>query len=459
MAAIVGAAGRGKQSMVYSMLQKLAHRSPAGQLILDVHDVTLGVGWPVEQSDASEQLRKASVALDSAGESHFALAYGVKDSFFFKRDPIGVAPLYYGYSEHGILCFASEVKALLGFVPRISEMPPGSYFNGSKVVPYYSLSVQPSVNDPPNQIAAELYSRLKSSVERCLGNTDMGVWLSGGLDSSTLASLARPLVSKLHTFTVGLPGSPDLVAASLVSRHLNTLHHERIVWPADLLAVLPQTIYHLESFDCLLVRSAVMNLLVSKLASDYVPSVLSGEGSDELFAGYTYLKNLDLFQLDDEIIALLGALHNTALQRVDRCASAHGTIAHVRFLDPDIVEYALQIPAEYKIYRGVNKWILRKAMEGTLPKAILSRPKSKFWEGSGVGNLLANYAEATISDLEFQEERNLINGWQIASKEELMYYRIFCQHFGVQEDLSWMGRIPIRSISRTKVEPTGESDD
>jgi asparagine synthase (glutamine-hydrolysing) len=140
------------------------------------------------------------------------------------------------------------------------------------------------------------------------------------------------------------------------------------------------------------------------------------------------------------LVDITSRLHNTALQRVDRSASAHGLVAHVAFLDPEVVDYALRIPAELKIRDGVEKWILRRAMDGLLPESVLNRRKAKFWEGAGVGDLMAQHADERIGDDEFCRERRLPNGWTLNAKEELMYYRIFRDHFGDFADLSWMGR-------------------
>lgn len=171
-----------------------------------------------------------------------------------------------------------------------------------------------------------------------------------------------------------------------------------------------------------------------------MPAVLSGEGGDELFAGYAYLKDIPPILLGEELVDITGRLHNTALQRVDRSASAHGTVAHVPFLDPDVVAYAICIPVEYKIRHHVEKWILRRALQGALPPAILDRPKAKFWEGAGVGDLMAHYAETHVTDADFCAEQTLPNGWRLNSKEEVLYYRLFRERFGELEDLGWMGR-------------------
>jgi asparagine synthase (glutamine-hydrolysing) len=228
-----------------------------------------------------------------------------------------------------------------------------------------------------------------------------------------------------------------------VADFLSTEHHEVIITLDKLVGALPEVIYHLESFDALLVRSSVTNYLVAKRAVDYVGSAFSGEGADELFGGYAYLKQLQPDQLHDELLDITQRLHNTALQRVDRSAGAHGLVIYVPFLDSDVVEYAMRIPAHLKLWRNdqvVEKWVLRQALADTLPDEVLWRRKAKFWQGAGVGDLLVRYAEEQIADNEFQRERTLLNGWVLNTKEELMYYRIFREHFGELDDLSWMGR-------------------
>jgi asparagine synthase (glutamine-hydrolysing) len=159
-----------------------------------------------------------------------------------------------------------------------------------------------------------------------------------------------------------------------------------------------------------------------------------------LFAGYEYLKQVPQAQLSAELLDITGRLHNTALQRVDRCAAAHGIVAHTCFLDPPVVDLALGIPVELRLRGTVEKWILRQALKGLLPACVLERPKSKFWQGAGVGELLAEHAERNISDNDFRQERQLPNGWSLNSKEELLCYRLFRERLGELGDLSWMGR-------------------
>ncbi|MFZ6027701.1 MAG: asparagine synthase-related protein [Chloroflexota bacterium] len=437
MSGIAGIAHTGKQADVKRMLEKIAHRGVAADVI-ETDAVTLGCTWPKAQSVTAKHLKHSSTAYDSPGDGHFVLVRG--NDFLIKRGALGVAPLYYGWTDDGLLCFASEVKGLLEFTRNVHELPPGHVFDGQELEAYSRLGKLPVLQDPPEAMVKELRRRLEVAVEKRLGAGEVGSWLSGGLDSSALAALARPHFAVFHTFTAGLPGAPDVVNAQVVAEAIWSEHHVRTVRPKDLLAVLPEVIYHLESFDAWLVRSSVMNYLVAQMAADYVPAVFSGEGGDELFAGYEYLKTLDPAQLPDELVDISSRLHNTALQRVDRCAAAHGSVAHVAFLDPNVVDYALRIPAEYKLHQGVEKWILRQAVADVLPDSIVNRPKAKFWQGAGVEELLAEHADAQISDADFARQRRLSNGWVLNTKEELLYYRIFQEHFGAFENLGWMGR-------------------
>lgn len=438
MSGIAGIFAPQKARQVDSMLDAIAHRGRAGCEVSEIENRTWGVVLTKPQAQAAANL--TDEVADYVSRGHFARVRMVNDRPLLERDPLGVAPLYYGRTEEGALCFASEVKALLKVAADIRILPPGHRYHGDNLECYFRLEPQPVVDDSPDVIAAELHKRLAHSVEQCIQDAVTGSWLSGGLDSSVIAALARPHVEVLHTFAAGLPGAPDLVFAREVADFIGSEHHEIVVSFDDLLHVLPKVVFHLESFDALLVRSTLTNYLAAQAASQYVPAVFSGEGGDELFAGYDYLRSIDPAVLADELIDITNRLHNTALQRVDRCASAHGTIAHVCFLDPDVVDYALRIPVDLKLHDGVEKWILRRALAGKLPESVLNRRKAKFWEGAGVGDLLSRYAEEHIDDDDFIRERRLPNQWMLNTKEELLYYRVFKEIFGTARDLSWMGR-------------------
>lgn len=440
MAGIVGIASPNKQETVRSMLDKIAYRGKSGKEVFSNDHYTLGIIWNAcEWDSVLQNIVKVKLA-DSGNNYRLAEANIDGKEIFLTRDKLGIAPLYLGYNYFGELCFASEVKALINTVAKITELLPGSVFNGKKQEKVYNLNHREHFNIDPEIIAKDLYKLLDKSIYRSVNFDSIGAWLSGGLDSSTISSIARKYVSKLHTFAAGMKGAPDFEYAREVAKHIDSIHHEIVVSLKEMIHALPEVIYHLENFDALLVRSSIINYLATKEASNYINEVFSGEAGDELFAGYAYLKNLHENQLENELIDITGRLHNTALQRVDRCSSAFGIIPHVPFADPEVFEYALSIPVKYKLYNGIEKWILRKAIEKELPEKVLNRPKAKFWEGGGIGEILAEYASKHISNHDFKEEKELPNGWALDSKEELMYYRIFKEHFGEQVNLDWMGR-------------------
>lgn len=438
MAGIAGIAETGGCEQVETMLSKIAHRGGAGKAVIEADGFTMGAVWPKCQPFAVNT--DEQVVKDSGGDGRLAAVQLINKKPFMVRGLFGIAPLYYGRTAGGILCFASEVKALLTMTTDVNLLHPGHSSDGVTVTRHFRLAQKPPLQTPVREQTGGLRSCLYNAVQKCVHGDTMGAWLSGGLDSSVMVALARPLVQTLHTFSVGVRGAPDLVYAREMAEHSRSIHHEQTVSLPEMLQALPVVIYHLESFDALLVRSSITNYLVAELASDHVGEVLSGEGGDELFAGYAYLKEIDRARLAEELIDITVRLHNTALQRVDRCAAAHGLVAYVPFLDHDVVDYALRIPVEFKIRGGVEKWILRQALSDLLPLRISTRTKAKFWEGAGAGELLADHAAATVTDADFRKERSLPNGWIVNTKEELMYYRIFKQHFGSAEHLGWMGR-------------------
>jgi len=246
-------------------------------------------------------------------------------------------------------------------------------------------------------------------------------------------------LKKLYTFSGGLENSSDFKYARIVAEKIKSEHLEIVVTYDEIIKALPQVIYHLESFDAYLVRSTIINYIVTSKAKTYIDHVFSGESGDEFFAGYDYLKSIQLNELPNELIKITKALSNTAFQRVDRSAYSHGIIPHLPFSDPEVVNYSLKIPPELKIHNGIEKWILRESARDILPDEILNRPKEKFWQGSGIKNILEDYAEQKITNDDFRLNRNLKNGFTIRTKEEFLYYKIFEEHFGEFENFHWLG--------------------
>lgn len=440
MSGIAGIKKAGSKALVEKMLKKMSHRGKNGMKVYETNKATIGVLWPPPQADFAFSNSEKIFIQDSAGNGHLAKAELVNGTLKLERDELGIAPLYYGKTSDGTLCFASEVKALLLSTNDVNEFPAGHVSEDEKLTQYFQLQKHDEIDESPEAIASKLRQLLTNSILVRIKPDSFGSWLSGGLDSSVFAALAKPYVKSFHTFSAGIKNAPDLEYANALASHIKSNHHEIIVDLDMMIKNLPDVIYHLESFDALLVRSSIMNYLVSKAASNYVEEIFSGEGGDELFAGYEYIKSLPAESIADELVDITGRLHNTAFQRVDRCAYAHSTVPHVVFADPNVFNFALTIPTKYKLKDNVEKWILRQAVKDVLPQNVLHRTKAKFWEGAGVQDLILDYASARVTDYDFNNEKFLPNGCILNSKEELYYYRIFKEYFGNVANLDWMGR-------------------
>jgi asparagine synthase (glutamine-hydrolysing) len=452
LAGIVGIEREGQQEPVERMLERIAHRGESGSKIIESHGATLGAVWPEAEAEAAPSvLRKQAVwdgdhpplperAVLEQERGPFAMTAATSEGMLLARDRLGICPLYYGRTDEGDFCFASEVKALLEVTDDVQEFPPGTWYDSQEgFQAFFKVERRPNLSQDPERIASQLRLRLEQAISRRTDNDVMGCWLSGSLNSNSLAALARPHVGVLHTFAVGTPGTPDLECAQRVASFLQTEHHEMTITLDEVLAPLPAVIWYLESFDVPLVRSSVTRYLAAERAADYVGTMLFDEGADELLGGDAYLKKLEPRDVADEMVESTQRLHNTALQRVDRISSSHGLVARVPFLDLDVFEYAMSIPVDLKLRRNgeiIDKWILRRALTGVLPEDMLRPSDTTLWQGAGMGFLLALSAEDRITDEEFYRERVLPSGWTLNDKEALMYYRIFREHFGELEDLS-----------------------
>lgn len=363
----------------------------------------------------------------------FAFAIADGDDIMIARDPIGIKPLYYGKKD-GAFMFASELKALSPYCDEIEEFAPGTLYHSSEgFKTYYEVPDIMPGEQPVEEYIKELRETLEASVvKRLMSDVPVGAFLSGGLDSSIICALARKHLPKLHTFSVGIEGSHDLEAARIVSRHLDTIHNEYILTEREVVEKLPEIIYYLESFDQDLVRSAFPCFFTSMVAAEHVKVILTGEGADELFAGYRYYKGIsDEMLLHNELRRSVAALHNINLQRVDRMTMAHSIEGRVPFLDLDMIKLGQRIPARYKLMGEppVEKWILRKAFEDLLPMEIVWRDKEQFDEGSGSVDLLSEYLKAAITE---QEAASYCMDWPdmgVRSSEECYYHRLFMDVF------------------------------
>uniref|UniRef100_A0A0E0E086 Asparagine synthetase [glutamine-hydrolyzing] n=1 Tax=Oryza meridionalis TaxID=40149 RepID=A0A0E0E086_9ORYZ len=304
-------------------------------------------------------------------------------SFIAARDAIGICPLYMGWGLDGSVWFSSEMKALSDDCERFISFPPGHLYSSKTDVPF-------------------------------------GVLLSGGLDSSLVASvvsrhLAEAKVAaqwgnKLHTFCIGLKGSPDLRAAKEVADYLGTVHHELHFTVQEGIDALEEVIYHVETYDVTTIRASTPMFLMSrKIKSLGVKMVLSGEGSDEIFGGYLYFhKAPNKKEFHEETCRKIKALHLYDCLRANKSTSAWGVEARVPFLDKNFINVAMDIDPEWKMIRRdlgrIEKWVLRNAFDDEekpyLPKHILYRQKEQFSDGVGYSWIdgLKDHANEHVSD-------------------------------------------------------------
>ncbi len=371
----------------------------------------------------------------------FAFAVAEDNALFLARDPIGIKPLYYGVQNEGqadqTFYFASELKALADWADHAYEFPPGTVYHSERgFSSYYTVPViTPQDFSLDARLKALRQSLEEAVVKRLMSDVPLGAFLSGGLDSSIIAAIARRHMAELHTFSVGIEGSPDVEAARLVARHINSIHHEYLYTPQEVMAKLPEIIYHLESFDQDLARSAIPCYFCSRLAADYVKVILTGEGADELFAGYSYYKEIhDPDDLHHELRRSVTSLHNINLQRVDRLTMAHGIEGRVPFLDTTLIELAQAIPPALKLFkdradRRTEKWILRKACEDLLPLEIVWPDKEQFDEGSGTVDLLPALIQAATEKMDIPAYAGRYADSRLRSAEECFFHKLLVDAF------------------------------
>lgn len=383
----------------------------------------------------------------------FALWDAAQQRYLIARDPMGVCPLYQGRDAQGHLWIASEMKALVGACRQIAVFPPGHYLDSriGEIRPFWhpawrdyaatrGMAVAPTV----------LRAGLEQAVHRQL-MTDVpyGVLLSGGLDSSLVAACAARFAARrveeedrtdawwprLHSFAIGLDGSPDLAAAQIAADAIGTIHHPFTYTIAEGLDALPEVIRHVESYDVTTVRASTpMYLLARRIKAMGVKMVLSGEGADEIFGGYLYFhKAPSAEEFHAETVRKLDALHLYDCLRANKAMAAWGVEARVPFLDLEFLGLAMSIDAEHKRVRppGIEKQMLREAFEGVLPPQILWRQKEQFSDGVGYGwiDSLKAHAADTISDGEFARSAERYPMNPPVSKEAMLYRQLFARAF------------------------------
>jgi asparagine synthase (glutamine-hydrolysing) len=381
----------------------------------------------------------------------FVLYDQATKEFFAARDHLGIAPLYAAWDKDGAIHFASEMKALDPYCSKIIEFPPGHYYSSSKqdFVQWYKPAWAKAVPSAKPS-TKKLRKKLEESIRRQLmSDVPYGVLISGGLDSSIIAAIAAKYRKgrieakgkeeawwpRLHSFSVGLDGSPDMKHARTVAKHLGTVHHEVVFTIQEGFDAIRDVIYHLETFDTTTIRAATpMYLMARKIKSMGIKMILTGEGADEIFGGYLYFHMApDEKEFHEETVRKLLALSKFDCLRANKAMAAWGIEARVPFLGRDFLDYAMSIKPASKMCPGkvIEKKILREACSDLLPRSILWRQKEQFSDGVGYGwiDYLKSFAERHVTDIELLHASERFKVQAPTSKEQYYYRTIFDELF------------------------------
>lgn len=391
---------------------------------------------------------------DLNGIFAFALYDMKKDVYMVARDHIGIIPLYIGRDSKGQVFVASEMKAIEPYCGEVETFLPGHYLysaDGNEQKRWYKRDWEEydSVKNNESSIP-ELRKALEDAVERQLmSDVPYGVLLSGGLDSSIISAIAKKYAKmrvesnktqdawwpQLHSFAIGLEGSPDLEASREVATHIGTVHHEITFTIQQAMDAISDVIYHLETYDVTTVRASTpMFLLARAIKAMGVKMVLSGEGADELFGGYLYFhKAPDAKAFHEETVRKLQKLHLYDCLRANKSLAAWGVEGRVPFLDKDFIDVAMRLNPKDKMCPGdkMEKYILREAFEGYLPHDIVWRQKEQFSDGVGYSwiDYLRENANKTVSDEQMSKAADRFPVNPPLNKEEYVYRTIFEEHF------------------------------
>jgi len=378
-----------------------------------------------------------------------------KDILHVARDPYGVRPLFQATYGYGTIVWSSELKGIPQGYTSVAQFPPGTYRTYSidgAMLEEYRYHTVPHVKQAGLQqrdiAKIVLHDALTSAVhKRLLSDRPIGALLSGGLDSSLIASIAARRLAmegkKLHTFSIGMPGSTDLEYAAKVAKHIDSIHHQIVLTPEDFLAAIPQVIHDIESYDITTVRASVGNWLIGKYIKENtdIKVVFNGDGSDEIGGGYLYFyaaPSDEEFEAESE--RLLEEIAMYDVLRSDRSMAAHGLEARTPFLDKNVVatwraiDTKMRRPSKGTVDgRGVQmeKNILREAFDNTLlPFEVLWRVKEAF--SDGVSSTQDSWYKRCIAHAKTQNLVQLEDDAHNPPKtEEALWYRtVFEQIYG-----------------------------
>ncbi|KAG5330075.1 ASNS synthetase, partial [Acromyrmex heyeri] len=426
-----------------------------------------------------------SVAQSLDGVFAFCLMDVLKRRILIARDPYGVRPLFRLYSDDGQLAICSESKGLMAiskhiesnwtlkpFLPghyeeyeilqdgRIKLLESRCYFKpGDKpsFLPHISWNAL-----TPNDVHGNIRKLLSAAVEkRLMADRRIGCLLSGGLDSSLVAALLVKqakecnLKYKIQSFAIGMGDSPDIIAARQVAEYIGTEHHEIIFTQQDVINVLDNVIYSLETYDITTVRASIGMYLISRYIKQNTETIVifSGEGADELAQGYIYFRDApNATDAHNESLRLLQDIYLYDGLRADRTTSAFSLELRVPFLDLQFTNYYLSLePSSRQPQGGIEKHLLRSAFDGTglLPNNILWRHKEAFSDGvasikKSLFQIIQEIVEDRVSNEDLENAYIKYPHCTPRTKEAYYYRNVFESHYeGQAESFTpylWMPR-------------------
>ena len=363
----------------------------------------------------------------------FVLVDTKENHIFAARDRIGIRPLFYKINKDNTL-FASEAKALQDMDGEVKPFLPGHMYihtpQSYQFQPYYFLP-HPKTFYKINDLFVQIKHRLQKSVRlRLQSDRPMGCFLSGGLDSSIICSLLQKEYTPLSTFSIGMKGSPDVKYAKQLSSFLNTKHHTVEFTFEEAFKKLPELIRLIETYDVTTIRASMPQYILSQYIkkNTNIKVLFSGEGADELFAGYKYLSSApNEKELSEELYKLVHQLYKYDVLRTDRTTASCGLEVRVPFLDSDFVSFAMNISPQEK-QTDMEKYILRKAFENDLPHEIVWRRKDAFSDAVGLNwvQQLQDKLNVIVPDDEFNLNRQSMN---VRTKEEYYYKTLYQSYF------------------------------
>lgn len=373
-------------------------------------------------------------------EGSFACVVIDRNETILARDAVGARPIIYN-QQNSRLSFASEAKSLIPITDGVEELPPGYLYSTTNGLEPFTPYVPEVPNfDSPEEAASILETLVVQAIKkRMMDGAAKGVSLSGGLDSSITAAIAKSIDPKIKLFstTIQRYPSPDLKYAKKMAEFLGLEHHIYEITDNDILDFIPDAVWYMETFDEDCVSGAIANHFTSKMIREHTNCVLVGEGADELFGGYfRELKDIpDLEEKERIARKLVQIAYNTALRRLDRGWLSNSVNYRTPFLDPEIVEFSNTVPMELKVHydkkqaRHVEKWILREALRGWLPPEIADRPKLRFAGGTGVDDLMDELTRDKASEKDLKGNPQTVGGLMLNSPKELYYYHLFKENY------------------------------